>query len=112
MALLLLQIQKMDQKQFERRLVRLYQSCSINGPRAVAWGLRKLGEITPPGDDRRFWLAQADAAMDDAATMLKLKRGWMEYGDHPWWVVHAETQKPMARYNSDTCLYHKGRWVC
>ena len=80
MALLLLQLHGLDQKQFTRRIRKLYGTCSIEGPRAVAWGLRKMGEISPPGSDRRFYLSEADKAMDDAATMLKVKRGWMKSG--------------------------------
>ncbi len=38
MALLLLQLHKLTQNQFERRLKQLYQTNSIEGPRSVAWG--------------------------------------------------------------------------
>ena len=101
---------------------RLYQSCSINGPRAVAWGLRKMGDICPPGSDRHFYLQEADKAMDDAARMLKVKRGWMKFGEEdPWWVVFPQGEPILARYNSDSLLWVKdgtleeyfgGRGVC
>ncbi len=49
--------------------------------------------------------------MDDAAIMMKVKRGWMKFGeDDPWFVVHSQPEKVMGRYNSDSCLYHKGTW--
>ena len=107
MALLLLQLHKINQKQFERRIRQLYGLDSILGPQAVAWGLRTMGDITPPGEDRRFYLTQADQALDDAARMKKIAKGWQAFGEHPWWVVHGKPEKTLARYNSDSILLVK-----
>ena len=74
MALLLLQLHKINQKQFTRRCRQLYKLDPILGPQAVAWGLRTMGEITPAGKERRFYLTEADKALDDAAIMKKLPR--------------------------------------
>ena len=47
----------------------------------------------------------ADKAMDDAATMLKVKRGWLKFGEEdPWWVVHPFSEPTLSRYNSDSLL--------
>ena len=82
-------------------------SDQIEGARAVAWGLRTLALITPPGSDRLLYLSEADKAMDDAARMKQLVKGWMQWGEHPWWVVHDKTEPTMARYNSDSLLHIK-----
>ena len=75
MALLLLQLHKINQKQFTRRCRQLYKLDPILGPQAVAWGLRTMGEITPAGKERRFYLTEADKALDDAAIMKKNCQG-------------------------------------
>ena len=108
MALLLLQLHKINQKQFTRRCRQLYNLDPILGPQAVAWGLRTMGEITPAGKERRFYLTEADKAMDDAAIMKKIAKGWSGFGEHPWWVVHGKPEKQMARYNSDSVLNQSG----
>ena len=74
------------------------------GPQAVAWGLRTMGEITPAGKARSFYLTEADKALDDAALMKKIAKGWQAFGEHPWWVVHGKPEKQMARFNSDSAL--------
>ena len=74
MALLLLQLHKLNQKQFTRRNKQLYSLDPILGPQAVAWGLQKMGEMAPAGKGRRFYYTEADKALDDAALMKKLPR--------------------------------------
>ena len=69
MALLLLQLHKLNQKQFTRRNKQLYSLDPILGPQAVAWGLQKMGEMAPAGKGRRFYQTEADKALDDAALM-------------------------------------------
>ena len=102
MALMLLQTHKMTQKQFHNRLKTIYLASSIQGPQAVAWGLRMLAQGTPAGKDRRFFLNEADNAMDDAARMKKIRKGWIQFGEEdPWFVVHPGNEKQMARYNSN-----------
>ena len=67
-----------------------------------------MGEITPAGKERRFYLTEADKALDDAAIMKKIAKGWSAFGEHPWWVVHGKPEKQMARYNSDSVLNQSG----
>ena len=107
MALLLLQLHKITQKQFERRIRQLYMTHQVEGPQAIAWGLRTMGEICPPGKDRMFYLTEADKASEDAVRMKKLMNGWSVWGEHPWWIVHGKPEKQMARYNSDSMLIVK-----
>ena len=92
MALLLLQLHKLNQKQFTRRNKQLYSLDPILGPQAVAWGLQKMGEMAPAGKGRRFYLTEADKALDDAALMKKIAKGWQAFGEHPWWVVHGKPE--------------------
>ena len=96
MALLLLQLHKINQKHFSRRIRQLYNLDPILGPQAVAWGLRAMVEITPPGKDRRFYLTEADKALDGAARMKRIAKGWRAFGEHPWWVVHGKPEKQLA----------------
>ena len=52
----------------------------------------------------------ADKAMDDAAKMLRVKRGWAAYGeDDPWFVVHPGKEPWLARSGSEPALFNK--WV-
>ncbi len=82
-------------------------SDQVEGARAVAWGLRTLAIITPPGSDRLLYLSEADKAMDDAERMNQLIKGWSGWGEHPWYIVHDKTGPMMARYNSDSLLLIK-----
>ena len=107
MALLLLQLHKLNQKQFERRLRQLYLTHQVEGPQAVAWGLQKMGEMAPAGKGRRFYQTEADKALYDAALMKKIAKGWQAFGEHPWWVVHGKPEKQLARYKSDSALLVK-----
>ena len=79
----------------------------VEGPQAIAWGLRTMGEICPPGKDRMLYLTEVDKALEDAARMKKLMNGWSVWGEHPWWIVHGKPEKQMARYNSDSMLIVK-----
>ena len=74
MALLLLQLHKLNQKQFTRRNKQLYSLDPILGPQAVAWGLQQMGEMAPKGKGRRFYYKEAEKALDDAALMKKSPR--------------------------------------
>ena len=103
-ALLLLQLHKITQNQFERRMRQLYLTDAVLGPRAVAWGLQTMAEMCEPGKDRNFFLCEADKARDDAHRMKKIQKGWDAWGRHPWWVVHDKPEKTLARYNSDSML--------
>ena len=73
----------------------------MEGPEAVAWGLRMMAIIHPPGKDRVKILEQMDNARNDAAVMRKIRKGWQQYGyEDCWWVVHDKRPRQMARYNS------------
>ena len=60
MALLLLQFPRMDQRSFEKRTRAIYESDSVQGPRAVAWGMRMLATSCEPDEGREFFLEQED----------------------------------------------------
>ena len=101
MALLLMQFSRLDEKTFKRRTQALYESDSVEGPRAVAWGMRMLATQCEPGTDRHFFLEQMDRCEEDAARMKKVREGWRAFGEEdPWWVVHSIPERPIARYNS------------
>ena len=63
-----------------------------------------MGEMAPAGKGRRFYQTEADKALDDAALMKKIAKGWQAFGEHPWWVVHGKPEKQLARFNSDSAL--------
>ena len=94
----------MGQREFERRLKNLYATDTVLGPRAVALALKALAVGCPP-EGRQFFLSQMRRALKDSERMLKVKRGWEQYGvSDPWWVVHHAPEKPLARYNSEPSL--------
>ena len=103
MALLLLQLT--EQKTFERRTRAIYESDSVQGPRAVAWGMRMLATRCEPGEGRDFFLEQEERCKEDAARMQKVRQGWRAFGEaDPWWVVHNRPERPLARYQSEPSL--------
>ena len=105
MALLLLQLT--DQKTFERRTRAIYESDSVQGPRAVAWGMRMLATSCGPNEreGRDFFLEQEERCKEDAARMQKVRKGWQAFGEKdPWWVVHSRPERPLARYQSEPSL--------
>ena len=105
MALLLRLLPAIQKKEFERRMRQLYATDSVAGPEAVAWGLRMMATKCEPGEQRRFFLEQMDIAKNDAATMRRIRKGWLQYGvTDPWWVVHHTESKQLPRYNSEPIL--------
>ena len=63
------------------------------------------GDPSSPGKDRKLILKQIDNAWNDAAIMRKIRKGWELFGvDDPWWVVHSEPVRQMARDNSEPIL--------
>ena len=101
MALLLMQFSRLDQRTFEKRTRALYESDCVEGPRAVAWGMRMLATQCEPGEGRSFFLEQMDLCKEDAARMKKVREGWRAFGEEdPWWVVHSIPERPLPRYNS------------
>ena len=105
MALLLLHFPRLDQRTFEKRTRAIYESDSVQGPRAVAWGMRMLATTCEPGEGRDFFLQQMDRCKEDAARMQKVRQGWRAFGEKdPWWVVHSRPERPLARYQSEPSL--------
>ena len=80
------------------------QPGSDPGSSSGGMGPAKMGEMAPAGKGRRFYQTEADKALDDAALMKKIAKGWQAFGEHPWWVVHGKPEKQMARFNSDSAL--------
>ena len=105
MAILLRLLPTIQKKEFERRMRQLYATDSMEGPEAVAWGLRMMATKCEPGEQRIFFLNQMDIARDDAATMRRIRKGWLQYNvTDPWWVVHHTESKQLPRYNSEPIL--------
>ena len=105
MAILLRLLPTIQKKEFARRMRQLYATDSVDGPEAVAWGLRMMATKCEPGEQRRFFLEQMDKARDDAAIMRRIRKGWLQYGvTDPWWVVHDTESKQMPRYYSEPIL--------
>ena len=105
MALILRLLPQMPQSEWERRCRQLYRTHSVEGPEAVAWGLKLMATIHPPGKDRITILEQMDQARNDAAIMRKIQKGWQQYGfEDPWWVVHHKPEKQLPRYHSEPIL--------
>ena len=102
MAIIVRLLPRIPQKEWEKRCKQLYRTDSVKGPEAVAWGLKHLAAIHPPGKDRIFVLEQMDQARNDAAIMRKIQKGWQAFGyEDCWWVVHDKPEKQMARYQSE-----------
>ena len=105
MAMILRLLPQLTQSEWAKRCAQLYRTDSIQGPEAVAWGLRMMATIHPPGKDRVKILEQMDNARNDAAIMRKIRKGWKLFGkDDPWWVVYDEPVRALARYNSEPIL--------
>ena len=105
MAMILRLMPQLSQSEWAKRCAQLYRTDSVQGPEAVAWGLRMMAMIHPPGKDRRIILDQMDTARNDAALMRKIRKGWQEYGyEDCWWVVHDKPPRQMARYHSEPVL--------
>ena len=99
---------QISQSEWTKKCAQLYRTDSVQGPEAVAWGLRMMAMIHPPGKERRIILDQMDKAKNDAALMRKIRKGWQEYGyEDCWWVVHDKPERPMARYNSEPTFLRK-----
>ena len=104
MAILLRLLPTIQKKEFARRMRQLYATDSVEGPEAVAWGLKILASKCE-GKHRRFFLEQMDHARNDAAIMRRIRKGWLQYCvTDPWWVVHGSESKQLPRYNSEPIL--------
>ena len=93
MAIILQLLPNIQKKEFERRMRQLYATDSVEGPEAVAWGLKILASKCE-GKHRRFFLEQMDNARNDAAIMRRIRKDWLQYGvTDPWWVIHHSENK-------------------
>ncbi len=89
--LFLTQINSIDRATFQRRLKVIRASGPIQAPLALHWLLSALGRFAKPGEQRQFFLEQADIAMEDAVVLRKLRRGWSQFGvSDPWLAVFPE----------------------
>ena len=105
MALILRLLPTIQKKEFERRMRQLYNTDSVEGPEAVAWGMHIMAMKCESGTQRNFFLEQMDLARDDAALMRRIQKGWQQFGvTDPWWVVHDNCNAQLPRYNSEPIL--------
>ena len=100
---LLARINRLPQKEFERKLHQLFVRDSVNGPMAVMHLLQQLLKISPAAD-AEFWHAQIRGCREAARVGLKVRHGWGVYGMTPWEVVHWRPPKQIARYNSEPII--------
>ena len=98
--LLLIQMRKMDDKEFKRRLQALRASDQVEGPLALHWLFSAIARAAPPGKDRIFFLEQADVVMEEAVAMRKIRKGHSQYGMSPWDVVHYKPPTRLPRFHS------------
>ena len=105
MAMILRLMPQISQSEWTKRCAQLYRTNSVQGPEAVAWGLRMMAMIHPPGKDRVTILEQMDNAKNDAALMRRIRKGWQAFGyEDCWWVVHDTPVPTLARYHSEPIL--------
>ena len=100
---LLAQINRLPQREFERKLHQLFVRDDVSGPLAIAYLLQQLLKISPAAD-ADFWHSQIQACQKAARVGHKMRHGWGVYGMTPWEVVHWRPPKQMARYNSEPVI--------
>ena len=103
---LLAAINHLPQKEWERRLDRLYMSDEIQGPLVVAWLCQQMMKAGPP-KSAPFWKSQIAACKHAARTNHQVRRGWEAYGMTPYEVcMHRGyyRQPILPRYNSEPNL--------
>ena len=102
--LLLRQLPRLSKAEFQRRLRALRASDPIQGPLALHWMFSTLGKMTPPGPDRRFFLENADIVKEEEVLMRRLRKGWSQLADDPWFAVHPPKVVSLPRYHSEPTL--------
>ena len=100
---LLARVNRLPQREFERKLHQIFVRDDVNGSMAVMHLLQQLLKISPAAD-ADFWHAQIQACREAARVGHKVRRGWGVYGMTPWEVVHWQPPKQMARYNSEPVI--------
>ncbi len=105
----------LSNQEFKRRLQALRASDLVKGPLALNWLFSAIARACCPGNDRVFFLGQADVVMEEAIAMRKLKKGWSQCGASPWDVVHHNPPAWIPRYDSCPILpsqCHEARFLC
>ena len=97
---LLAQLNRLPQREFERKLHRIFVRDDVSGPLAVMYLLQQLLKISP-AENAEFWHSQIQACKEAARVGLKVRHGWAAYGMTPYEVVHWRPPKQLARYNSE-----------
>ena len=100
---LLAQINRLPQREFERKLHNIFVRDDVSGPLAVAYLLQQMLKISP-AENAGFWLSQIEACKEAARVGLKVRHGWEAYNLTPWEVVHWQPPKQIARYNSEPLI--------
>ena len=97
---LLAHINRLPQREIEKKLHRIFVSDDVNGPLAVMYLLQQMLKISPAAG-AQFWHSQIQACKEAARVGLKVRHGWGAYGMTPFEVVHWRPPKQLARYNSE-----------
>ena len=100
---LLALINILPQREFSRRLFKIYTRDDVSGPLAVAHLLQQLLKISS-AEDAKFVHSQIEVCRKAAQEGLRVRLGWEPYGMTPWQVVHYQPPKQMARYNSEPII--------
>ena len=103
---LLAQINYLPQREWEKRLRKLFMSDEIQGPLVVAWMCQQMMKASSH-KDAPFWQSQIDMCKRAARTSHQVRRGWEEYGMTPYEVCmhRGYYRNPiLPRYNSEPNL--------
>ena len=77
MAMIIGRLPQLNQSEWSRRCAHIYASDAIEGPEAMAWGLKMIAAVNPPGMDRNMVLEEMDKAKSLAHAMRKVRKGWL-----------------------------------
>ena len=103
---LLARINKLPQREWEKRLNGIFVRDPVQGPLAVAWMLQQMLKASTH-QDAPFWRGQIDACKQAARAGHKVRRGWEAYGMTPYEVCmhRGYYRRPiLPRYNSEPVL--------
>ena len=99
-------INKLPQKEWEKRLHGIFVRDPVQGPLAVAWTLQQMLKASTH-QDAPFWRGQIDACKQAARAGHKVRCGWEAYGMTPYEVCmhRGYFRRPiLPRYNSEPVL--------
>ena len=103
---LLALINKLPQREREKRLHGIFVRDPVQGPLAVGWVLQQMMKACPH-QSAPFWRGQIDACKQAARVGHKVKRGWEAYGMTPYEVCmhRGYFRRPiLPRYSSEPVL--------